>query len=458
MTSRMPWAGSDARPPLVRLGRRGRGRVRRAGVPRGPGCGAAGSARGARRARRGPPVGRARRTPRSSSVTSGTPRSAIVSWRRHWSTTVGSTAWSTPPAWWRSGRWPTPTTRCSRSSSSPTSSGPCGSSAGSRRPWRSRAASWCRSVRSSPSSRFRGWSRTPPARPPSPRPTTPSPVSCGAPVSTSSTSGPAHGDRTGRTCPLGDGPGDATGARPGRGRRHGARRGRGGAGGARLHRLRMSAVDLPGLRAFLVAHAVPGLDEVEVRGDGSSRHRRLVGTAAGGATCSPSRCRPARSARRRSTRTAPSDAVAAVTAAGRRWLGLDLDPAPGVAALRDDPVLGPMVRARPHLRVPGSTDAFETAVLVVLGQHVSLGAGRAFAARLVAAYGDTARVACRDGCPGDHLGTRLGELRAFPAPMSSRHSTRWPCSGSRHHRCPGRDRRRLRPRRRRRNPAPGPHS
>ena len=70
------------------------------------------------------------------------------------------------------------------------------------------------------------------------------------------------------------------------------------------------------------------------------------------------------------------DAVAAATAAGHRWLGLDVDPAPGVAALADDPVLGPLVRARPHLRVPGSTDPFETAVLVVLGQHVSLAAGR----------------------------------------------------------------------------------
>jgi DNA-3-methyladenine glycosylase II/AraC family transcriptional regulator of adaptative response / DNA-3-methyladenine glycosylase II len=68
-------------------------------------------------------------------------------------------------------------------------------------------------------------------------------------------------------------------------------------------------------------------------------------------------------------------------------VGLDADPAPGVAALADDPTLGPLVRARPHLRVPGSTDAFETAVLVVLGQHVSLAAGRLFAARLVAAHG-----------------------------------------------------------------------
>ncbi len=88
---------------------------------------------------------------------------------------------------------------------------------------------------------------------------------------------------------------------------------------------------------------------------------------------------------------------------------------PGVAALAADPVLGPLVRARPHLRVPGSTDPFETAVLVVLGQHVSLAAGRAFAARLVAAHGAPG-AGCSGGAPGNHPSTRLEGQRAFPAP------------------------------------------
>jgi 3-methyladenine DNA glycosylase/8-oxoguanine DNA glycosylase len=157
-------------------------------------------------------------------------------------------------------------------------------------------------------------------------------------------------------------------------------------------------VDLPALRAFLVAHAVVGLDEVELLADGSSRHRKLVQVTHG---------------HHQVTLTLPAgrvgvpvvgttgkpDAVAAATAAGRRWLGLDVDPAPGVLALGDDPVLGPLVRARPHLRVPGSTDAFETAVLVVLGQHVSLAAGCVFAARLVGAHG-----------------TRIDALSSFPSP------------------------------------------
>ncbi len=59
-------------------------------------------------------------------------------------------------------------------------------------------------------------------------------------------------------------------------------------------------------------------------------------------------------------------------------------PGPGVAALADDPVLGALVRARPHVRVPGAPDPFAAAVNVVLGQHVSLAAGRVFATRLAA--------------------------------------------------------------------------
>ena len=174
-------------------------------------------------------------------------------------------------------------------------------------------------------------------------------------------------------------------------------------------------VDLPGLRAFLVAHAVPGLDDVEVLRDGSTRHRRLV-TVEGGSHRLTVRVPAGDLGAPVIGSDGPPDAVAAATAVGRRWLGLDADPAAGVAALSGDPVLGPLVQARPHLRVPGSTDPFETAVLVVLGQHVSLAAGRVFAARLVAAYAATPGVGCSTGRRGSHLSTQRGELRAFPGP------------------------------------------
>jgi AraC family transcriptional regulator of adaptative response / DNA-3-methyladenine glycosylase II len=71
----------------------------------------------------------------------------------------------------------------------------------------------------------------------------------------------------------------------------------------------------------------------------------------------------------------------------RRLLDLDADSAAVDAALRDDPLLAPLVRARPGIRVPGAVDGSEIAVRAVLGQQVSVAGARTLAARLVAAYG-----------------------------------------------------------------------
>lgn len=140
-------------------------------------------------------------------------------------------------------------------------------------------------------------------------------------------------------------------------------------------------VDVAALRAWVVAHAVPGLDHRTVRRDGSTDHHRAVRTGAGASHLwvhlpaggpGPRLC-------------ATGDDPEGTLAAGRRWLGLDHDPAGGVEALRGDAKLGPLVRARPHVRVPGCIDPLETAVGVVLGQHVSVAAARRFAGRLVTA-------------------------------------------------------------------------
>jgi 3-methyladenine DNA glycosylase/8-oxoguanine DNA glycosylase len=80
--------------------------------------------------------------------------------------------------------------------------------------------------------------------------------------------------------------------------------------------------------------------------------------------------------------------AAAVTTIICRWFDLDLHPSVIAEALGSDPVIGPLVRARPGLRVVGSPHGFETAVMTVLGQQVSLAAARTFGARLVAAYGE----------------------------------------------------------------------
>lgn len=71
----------------------------------------------------------------------------------------------------------------------------------------------------------------------------------------------------------------------------------------------------------------------------------------------------------------------------RRWLDLDSDPVAIADAFSGDPVIGPLVAARPGLRVLGYVDSFEGAIMTVIGQQVSLAATRTFGGRLVASFG-----------------------------------------------------------------------
>ncbi len=73
---------------------------------------------------------------------------------------------------------------------------------------------------------------------------------------------------------------------------------------------------------------------------------------------------------------------------GRLVLGLDQDHAEIDRALGTDPLLAPLVEARPGLRVAGAWDGFELAVRAVLGQQVSVAAGRGLAERLALRHGE----------------------------------------------------------------------
>ncbi|MBN8867185.1 MAG: DNA-3-methyladenine glycosylase 2 family protein [Solirubrobacterales bacterium] len=83
----------------------------------------------------------------------------------------------------------------------------------------------------------------------------------------------------------------------------------------------------------------------------------------------------------------------------RHWFDLGTDIATVDRHLASSDIFAPQVRARPGIRVTRYPQAFEAAILIVLGQQVSLAAGRTFGGRLVAAYGE-----------GD------GPLRTFPRP------------------------------------------
>jgi AraC family transcriptional regulator, regulatory protein of adaptative response / DNA-3-methyladenine glycosylase II len=71
----------------------------------------------------------------------------------------------------------------------------------------------------------------------------------------------------------------------------------------------------------------------------------------------------------------------------RRLLDADCDPIAVDEVLGRDPLLGPLVAARPGLRVPGHVDGNEIAVRAVLGQQVTVGAARTIAGRLTAELG-----------------------------------------------------------------------
>ena len=134
--------------------------------------------------------------------------------------------------------------------------------------------------------------------------------------------------------------------------------------------------------AMLVAHAVPGAESVDV---GAASHTRVLPTP-GGSSIEVTIGLHRDHVTLRHSAVAPDLADGLVTRT-RRWLDLDLDPRAVRAALGADSLIGPLVTARPGLRVISYPDAFEAAVMSVLGQQVSVAAGRTFGGRAVMAFG-----------------------------------------------------------------------
>jgi AraC family transcriptional regulator of adaptative response / DNA-3-methyladenine glycosylase II len=71
----------------------------------------------------------------------------------------------------------------------------------------------------------------------------------------------------------------------------------------------------------------------------------------------------------------------------RRLFDLDADPRAIRAVLAKDKLLAPMLRRRPGVRVPGAWDPFELALRAIVGQQVSVAAGRTILGRIAAAHG-----------------------------------------------------------------------
>jgi AraC family transcriptional regulator, regulatory protein of adaptative response / DNA-3-methyladenine glycosylase II len=82
-----------------------------------------------------------------------------------------------------------------------------------------------------------------------------------------------------------------------------------------------------------------------------------------------------------------SEVLVHVAPGVRRIFGLDTDLDAAGAALAGDPVIGPLLAARPGLRVPGAWDGFEIGVRAIIGQQVTVPGASTLAGRLVGRHG-----------------------------------------------------------------------
>ncbi|MBX3227498.1 MAG: DNA-3-methyladenine glycosylase 2 family protein [Labilithrix sp.] len=135
------------------------------------------------------------------------------------------------------------------------------------------------------------------------------------------------------------------------------------------------------MQRFFAARAIPGVEVVTPR-----VYTRTIeeGGACGTIAVAPS---PKKDALAVTICFPAVAALPAIIARVRRMFDLDADVRVIHAALSKDPLLRPLVAARPGLRVPGGWDPFEVAVRAILGQQVSVVAARGLAGRLVARYG-----------------------------------------------------------------------
>lgn len=162
-------------------------------------------------------------------------------------------------------------------------------------------------------------------------------------------------------------------------------------------------LDFEGLLEFLGPRAIPGVESVD---HGTYRRTISLGEHRGWLSVS----RPAGSASLRAEiALSLAPVLMSVVSRVRALFDLDAHPAAVDALLSGSPLLRPLVRGRPGVRVPGAFDGFETALRAVLGQQVSVRAATTLAGRVAAGFGtvvETPFAALTRAMPG------AGELAA----------------------------------------------
>ncbi len=139
----------------------------------------------------------------------------------------------------------------------------------------------------------------------------------------------------------------------------------------------------PELLAFLGGRAIPGVEHVE---DGAYTRQIRIGKHRGSVSVGPG---PHGDRAALEARVSLSLAPVLMDVVARLRALFDLDARPDVvgAQLGRDPLLAPLLRARPGLRVPGAFDGLELAIRAVLGQQVSVRAATTLSGRLAQSFG-----------------------------------------------------------------------
>jgi AraC family transcriptional regulator of adaptative response / DNA-3-methyladenine glycosylase II len=147
--------------------------------------------------------------------------------------------------------------------------------------------------------------------------------------------------------------------------------------------------DWSGILGFLRARAIAGIETID-----ENRYARVVkiGEHRGRVSVSPVK---GKNALRVELSTSLTPVLPAVLARVKRLFDLGAHPQLIEDRLGEDPLLRPMVRANPGLRVPGAFDGFEMALRAVLGQQISVRGATTIAGRFVAAFDglDAGRIA-----------------------------------------------------------------
>jgi AraC family transcriptional regulator of adaptative response / DNA-3-methyladenine glycosylase II len=158
--------------------------------------------------------------------------------------------------------------------------------------------------------------------------------------------------------------------------------------------------DWASILGFLATRAIPGVETVS-----AGRYARTIAI---GDENGIVLVEPAAGTHLKATIRFPNlRALPAIIARIRRVFDLAADPVAIAAHLSEDPLLAPLVAARPGLRVPGAWDGFELAIRAILGQQISVRAARTLAGKLVAACGAPIE---------DAAARELGLTHAFPTP------------------------------------------